>query len=71
MEDSQPKDTARSPRSATARLAELIEAGQTDERLRAIYATLKDELQVRWKESFKQVLGLPLAETLLRQKHQT
>jgi hypothetical protein len=39
-----------------------IEAGQTDERVKTIHAALKDEPLVRWKESFKQVLGLPLAE---------
>jgi hypothetical protein len=44
------------------RMVELIEAGQTDEWVKAIYAALKDEPLVRWKESFKQVLGLPLAE---------
>ena len=43
-------------------MVQRIEAGQTDERVKAIYAALKDEPLVRWKESFKQVLGLPLAE---------
>jgi len=43
-------------------MVQKIEAGQTDDRVRAIYATLKDKPLVRWKESFKQVLGLPLAE---------
>jgi len=37
-----------------------IEAGQTDERIRVIYKELKDEPLVRWKESFKEVLGLEL-----------
>lgn len=44
------------------RAVQRIEAGQTDERVKAIYAALKDEPLVRWKESFKQVLGLALAE---------
>jgi hypothetical protein len=38
-----------------------IEAGQTDEAVRAIYEALQFEPKVRWKESFKTVLGLPLA----------
>jgi len=38
-----------------------IEAGQTDERIKAIYEALKDEPKIRWKESFKTVLGLELA----------
>jgi len=38
-----------------------IEAGQTDERVQAIYAALKDEPKIRWKESFKEVLGLETA----------
>lgn len=38
-----------------------IKEGQTDAKVRAIYAALKDEPKVRWKESFKAVLGLPLA----------
>ena len=48
--------------SEDRRMVDLIEAGQTDARIKAIYAALKDEPLVRWKESFKQVLGLPLAE---------
>ena len=35
-----------------------IEAGQTDERVREIYEELKDQPKVRWKESYKRVLGL-------------
>ena len=38
-----------------------IEAGQTNERIWEIYSALKDEPLIRWKESFKSVLGLPLA----------
>jgi len=40
----------------------LIEEGQTDDRIREIYAQLKDEPKVKWKESFKEVLGLELAD---------
>lgn len=39
-----------------------IKDGQTDERVREIYAALKDQPKVKWKESFKEVLGLDLAE---------
>jgi len=39
-----------------------IREGQTDQRVRAVYAALKDEPKVRWKESYKQVLGLRLAD---------
>lgn len=38
-----------------------IEAGQTDERVWEIYKALWQQPKVRWKESFKTVLGLPLA----------
>ena len=44
------------------RMTQQIEEGQTDERVRAIYAALKHEPLVRWKKSFKQVLGLPLVK---------
>jgi hypothetical protein len=44
------------------RMVEQIEAGQADEQVTAIYAALKDEPLVRWKDSFKQALALPLAE---------
>jgi DNA repair photolyase len=39
-----------------------IEAGQTDARIREIYLALKDHPKIRWKESVKEVVGLPLAE---------
>ena len=39
-----------------------VEKGQTDEMIKAIYNALKDEPKVRWKESYKEVLGLDLAE---------
>lgn len=38
-----------------------IEAGQTDAVVRGIYEMLKNEPKVRWKESYKAVLGLELA----------
>ena len=41
---------------------EKIIQGQTDERINVIYQHLKDEPLVRWKESIKEVVGLPLAE---------
>ncbi len=40
----------------------LMKTGQTNERIRAIHDELKEEPKVRWKESFKNVLGLDLAE---------
>ncbi len=40
-----------------------IKQGQTNERIRVIYELLKSEPKVRWKESYKAVLGLALAET--------
>lgn len=43
-------------------MVRLIEEGQTDEWVKKIYEALKEEVLVRWKESYKQVLGLPLAE---------
>jgi DNA repair photolyase len=38
-----------------------IVAGQTDEEIKKVYLALKDNPKVRWKESIKQVVGLPLA----------
>jgi len=43
------------------RQVSIIEAGQTNERIREIYEELKNEPKVKWKESFKEVLGLELA----------
>jgi hypothetical protein len=43
-----------------ALMVERIVAGQTDERVREVYRLLKDESLVRWKESYKSVLGLAL-----------
>ena len=39
-----------------------VEAGQTDEAIITIYAALKDQPKIRWKESYKEVLGLELAD---------
>ncbi len=44
----------------TAEHIERIRLGQTDERIREIYDSLKDEPLVRWKDSIKRVVGLPL-----------
>lgn len=44
------------------RMVEMIEAGQVDEVIRDIYEALKDEHQIRWKESIKKVVGVPLAK---------
>ena len=35
--------------------------GQTDDCIRCIYQRLKDEPKVRWKESIKSIVGIPLA----------
>jgi len=39
-----------------------IEAGQTGETVRWVYETLRHEPRIRWKESYKAVLGIALAE---------
>jgi DNA repair photolyase len=41
---------------------ERIEAGQTDERIKDIYAMLKGHPLIKWKDSVKQVVGLDLAQ---------
>ena len=38
-----------------------IEENQTDERIVALYERLKDKPKVEWKESIKEIVGLPLA----------
>jgi hypothetical protein len=50
-------------RAAGADEAEIrrIEQGQTVEAVRAIYAALKHERLVRWKDSYKQALWLEMA----------
>jgi DNA repair photolyase len=37
---------------------ERIEAGQTEEAVRRVYEALKDNPKVRWKDSYRRVLGL-------------
>ncbi|MGD0516409.1 MAG: radical SAM protein [Thermoguttaceae bacterium] len=44
------------------RAIQRVREGQTDENVRGVYAALKDEPKVRWKESYKGVLGLHQAE---------
>ena len=44
------------------RRVEAIKAGQTDEKIKAIYEALKNEPKVRWKESIKAVVGLELPQ---------
>jgi len=39
------------------------EAGQSDARICALHKQLADLAEVRWKESIKEVVGLPLAKT--------
>ena len=39
-------------------LVEQIKAGQTDEMVKAIYEALKDRPQIKWKESYKKVVGI-------------
>ena len=41
----------------------VIAAGQTDGSIRSIYNRYKGEPKIKWKESIKQVVGLPLAQT--------
>jgi len=41
-----------------------IKAGQTDERIWEIYNQLKDHPKVRWKDSIKRVVGIPLSKKL-------
>lgn len=40
-----------------------IKAGQTDASIHRIYEELRDEPKVRWKHSYKAVLGMELAQT--------
>jgi len=39
-----------------------VRAGQTDDRIRALYARYSDNPGIRWKESIKKVVGLPCHE---------
>jgi DNA repair photolyase len=38
-----------------------IEANQTDSKIKALYEALRHEPKIKWKESIKKVVGLPLA----------
>lgn len=51
----------RLPRDTSRQEISRIMAEQTDDAIRATYSALKDRPLVRWKESYKAVLGLDLA----------
>ena len=55
------RQRVKSENSEAEKAIALIEAGQTKAKIFNIYETLKDDPKVRWKESFKEVLGLELA----------
>jgi len=40
----------------------LIEAGQTNEAVCGVFSELEAEPKLRWKESYKEVLGLELVQ---------
>ncbi len=44
------------------RQVDLIKAGQTEERVREIYEEFKDDPIIKWKNSYKEILGLELAD---------
>ncbi|MEE4240865.1 MAG: radical SAM protein [Desulfopila sp.] len=46
----------------TAKEVQRIEAGQSDEKIRALYQRLQHHELVRWKESIKEVVGLKLPD---------
>jgi hypothetical protein len=41
-----------------------IETGQIDEKIMSIYGQLQNEPKVKWKESFKEIVGLPLSDQI-------
>jgi DNA repair photolyase len=47
---------------AVARAIDKIQAGQTEERIKAIYERLKGNQKIKWKAEIKKILGLPQAE---------
>ena len=51
-----PKFIADNPALRDAILA--VKDGQTDEKIMAIYAKLKDQPLVKWKDSVKKIVGL-------------
>lgn len=50
----------RSENDHDRQMIEAITAGQTDVRIREIYDVWKDHPKIRWKDSIKRVIGLPL-----------
>jgi DNA repair photolyase len=42
------------------RMVKMIEDGQTDEKIKALYEIYKDNPKVKWKESVKEIVGLAL-----------
>jgi len=49
------------PSSSEEAAVQRIEEGQTDAKIREVYAALKDKAKVRWKDSIKKVVGIELA----------
>jgi DNA repair photolyase len=49
-------------RGVPAEQVRALEAAQSDHRVREIYLSLHHEPKVKWKESIKEIVGLPLAE---------
>jgi len=47
---------------AVARAIGRIQAGQTEERIKAIYERLKGNQKIKWKAEIKKIVGLPQAE---------
>ena len=47
---------------AVERAIRRIQAGQTEERIKAIYERLKGNQKTRWKAEIKKIVGLPQAE---------
>lgn len=45
------------------RMVKMIEEGQTDEKIKEIYERHKENPKVKWKESIKKVVGVPLSTT--------
>lgn len=46
---------------ADKNMLDILEELQNDERIRDLHEDLKDEPKVRWKESIKKIVGIPLA----------
>ncbi len=56
------QERVKSEGEESGRFIQLIEEGQRDESITALYNELKDVSKIRWKESIKDVVGLPRAE---------